>query len=449
MDIKAEILKAKPDLLADLAALVAIPSVMGEANPRLHAPFGKEVRRAFDAFARIAERLGFTVRDDEGYAITAQIGEGEDYIGVLGHLDVVEARNQPGWRSDPFVMREEKGMLYGRGVNDDKGPLLAALYAAWMIKKRGILLKYPIRIIAGGAEETTWECMEHYFQGHRQPLCGFSPDGNFPIVNGEKGILQVRFVFPAAEGVSLYCPQRVNYVCDDLRVTLPWHASFPRAFTQEAGAAGTRLRYIGKTALSRNPQRGENAIFAFVKDMEAITCTGPLADALALISEQFLDDVYAVKCGLCRKDAQMGRNSLCVMSMSSVEEGIEVCVDIRYVKGVSEEWLRTRLEALALRYHARLEVLKHKRLLFLPASSELIISLQRAYARVMGEEASLFTKGGASYARVLDQGVAFGATFEGEDPKPHMANECQSVDSLLRACAIYYEALWELAAKKE
>lgn len=145
----------------------------------------------------------------------------------------------------------------------------------------------------------------------------------------------------------------------------------------------------------------------------------------------------------------MGRNSLCVMSMSSVEEGIEVCVDIRYVKGVSEEWLRTRLEALALRYHARLEVLKHKRLLFLPASSELIISLQRAYARVMGEEASLFTKGGASYARVLDQGVAFGATFEGEDPKPHMANECQSVDSLLRACAIYYEALWELAAKKE
>ena len=97
----------------------------------------------------------------------------------------------------------------------------------------------------------------------------------------------------------------------------------------------------------------------------------------------------------------------------------------------------------------RWRVLRHKRLLYVDADSELIRALKRAYARVMDEEAQVFTKGGASYARVLDHGVAFGATFDGEDPRPHMENECQRISSLLKACAIYYEALVELAVEKE
>ena len=123
-------------------------------------------------------------------------------------------------------------------VNDDKGPLLAALYAAWLIREQGLPLRHPIRIIAGGAEETTWECMEWYFQKNPQPLCGFSPDGNFPIVNGEKGILQVRFLFPKTQGVTLASAKRANFVCDDLLAELPFDIAGERAVEKNAGGSG-------------------------------------------------------------------------------------------------------------------------------------------------------------------------------------------------------------------
>ena len=97
MDIREKIEMWKPQLLEDLAALVAVPSVMDPASAEPQAPFGTGVRKAFDTFAAIAEKKGFSVRDFDGYALDARLGEGEDYIGVLGHLDVVEARDQKGW----------------------------------------------------------------------------------------------------------------------------------------------------------------------------------------------------------------------------------------------------------------------------------------------------------------------------------------------------------------
>ena len=116
-------------LLQDLKQLVEIPSVRDMTTARASAPFGEAIRHAMDVFLQLAQREGFIVRDFDGYAVDAQLGEGDDYIGVLAHLDVVEAGERAFWHSDPFQIREENGMLYGRGVNDDKGPLLAALYA--------------------------------------------------------------------------------------------------------------------------------------------------------------------------------------------------------------------------------------------------------------------------------------------------------------------------------
>ena len=89
--------------------------------------------------------------------------------------------------------------------------------------------------------------------------------------------------------------------------------------TQEE--AGVRLHYKGKSALSRNPQRGDNAIFHFVKDLAARSCTGGLQDALTMIREQFLDDFYGEKSGLAAQDPAMGNNSVCVMSMSTCAQG--------------------------------------------------------------------------------------------------------------------------------
>lgn len=442
----------KEELLQDLKQLVEIPSVRDMDSKQESAPFGSDIRRAFDVFSKIAQREGFPVHDFDGYAIDARLGEGDDYIGVLAHLDVVEAGERSLWQSDPFHMREENGMLYGRGVNDDKGPLLAAFYAMARIKREGRTLYHPIRLIAGGAEETTWECMEHYFKYNPQPVCGFSPDGNFPIVNGEKGILQVRFLREADSDISLHCRERLNIVCADLQVILPKNSDISfieRTNLIEVMPDGIKITYRGVRALSRNPQRGDNAIFKFVKDFHGhLDKASSLYTMVNMVYELFLDDFYGKKSGLYNEDAAMGCGSVCLMSLNTQDGLLELCVDVRYVRTTDEQELLQAFRRMALQYGCDLEVLRHKRLLYVAEDSTLIQSLKKAYHRVMKEEAAVFTKGGASYARVLDHGVAFGATFPEEDPRPHMPNECMPVESLFKASEIYYEALVELACTK-
>lgn len=144
----------------------------------------------------------------------------------------------------------------------------------------------------------------------------------------------------------------------------------------------------------------------------------------------------------------MGCGSVCLMSLNTQDGQLELCVDVRYVRSTDEQSLLHTLRKTAQHYGCELEVLRHKRLLYVAEDSTLIQSLKTAYHRVMKEDAAVFTKGGASYARVLDHGVAFGATFPDEDPRPHMPNECMPVKSLLKASDIYYEALVELACTK-
>lgn len=439
--------------LDDLKTLVEIPSVRNLSSAENNAPFGKEIRRAFDKFIEIAQREGFQVHDEKGYAVSAQIGEGENYIAVLGHLDVVEAGDYDLWDQDPFTMTEKEGILYGRGVNDDKGPLLAALYAVSRIKEENLKLRYPIRIIAGGAEETTWECMKEYFKHHKQPIYGFSPDGNFPIVNGEKGILQVRFSLPRDKGIEVKSKTRLNYVCDDLEFILSDKSAI--SFIDKANEIrhdedGIHVSYKGVRSLSRNPQRGKNALFTFTKEfINHVQKYPSLNKMVQMIYDQFLDDFYGEKSGLYHIDDEMGTGSVCLMSMNTNEEEIELCVDVRYVKSTNEKELLNKLQSIADQYGCKLDILNHKRLLYVPEDSDLIKSLKTAYRRVMNEDAEVFTKGGASYARVLDNGVAFGATFPGEDPKPHMPNECMPIASLIKAYEIYYESLKELACTND
>lgn len=450
LNIQKEIEIISNDIVNDIETLVKIPSIRDLQSATVDAPFGNDIKTAFQVFGRLAKQKGFLVKDFSGYAMHASTAEGNEYIGVLAHLDVVEAGDIALWNSDPFKMKVKDGMLYGRGVNDDKGPLIAVFYATYLLIKQKLPMKYPIRLIVGGAEETTWECMNHYFLHNKQPICGFSPDGNFPIVNGEKGILQVSFSYPEATSeIHIYTEKRLNYVCDKLIVELPLYKD--RKFIHHANiiektSTCLRVIYNGKTALSRNPQKGENALFHFVKDFLQCTYVDEnLKNMIQMLHEQFEDDNYGIKSGLYAEDIDMGTTSVCPMSLNWHDDIFELCLDIRYTKSTNEKHLMKRASQIAIKYKANVSIIRHKRLLYVDPNSVLIKSLKQAYYKVMKEDAATLSKGGASYARVLDQGVAFGATFPNEDPCVHMPNEHMSISSLLKACEIYYEALYLLA----
>lgn len=430
---KAKIKEYEADYLKDLAALVACESVRDIKNAQPGAPFGPGIRDAFDEFLSIADRLGFAVRDVDGYACEVSMGESRDYIGIVGHLDVVEAGDRNLWKTEPFALtRTADGMLYGRGVNDDKGPLLACLYAARIGKDLGHSFPKCIKIIAGGAEETTWECMSYYFARNPQPSMGFSPDGNFPIVNGEKGILKCELFFAGTGGrLDIRCGTLENYVCDRAEV-----------YRQEGEHLQT---FTGRRALSRNPQRGENALFRLAEWMRGQAgLSDPAARFADFMNECLTNDFYGHKSGLYAADERMGETSVCPTGLLWQEDGLHLYLDIRYPRSTSKEVLCARLEKLGGSYGFDMKVMSEKKLLYVEEDSRLICGLKRAYRQVMGEPAQVLTKGGASYARVLECGVAFGASFDGEDSRPHMPNECMPLSSLQKAMEIYCAAIAEL-----
>ena len=188
METKKVIDDLFPKYQEDLSALVAIDSVLDEEG---QAPFGQSVQKALETVVEIAGNLGFeTMIDPEGYYGYAEIGEGEELFGVLGHVDVVPVGDLNNWDSDPFELTEKDGKLYGRGTTDDKGPLLASMYALKAILDEGYKLNQRVRFIFGADEESLWRCMDAYTAKEELPNMGFTPDSSFPLNYAEKGLIE-------------------------------------------------------------------------------------------------------------------------------------------------------------------------------------------------------------------------------------------------------------------
>ena len=242
------------NLLNSLMRLLAVQSV--QSAPCSLSPFGEGVGKALDIFADTAKKLGFDVHNEGGYYVTADIGEGEPFA-VLGHLDTVPFGE--GWTHSPLG-EIDGGVIYGRGVMDDKGPLLACLFATAQLLDEGYALTRRIRFFAGGNEESGWKCAERYAQLDKWPREGFSPDADFPVIACEKGVAHLKLTFPLPAPLKeLSAGTRVNVVPDFCRARL----SAPPANARNVSVQERGGEYIvtahGKPAHGSTPQLGENA----------------------------------------------------------------------------------------------------------------------------------------------------------------------------------------------
>ncbi len=175
-------------MIASIRELVRIDSVEQEAAEG--APFGPGVRDALHRALAISRDLGFETVNLDNYIGYAQYGGSGDYICAIGHMDVVPPGD--GWRQPPFSGHMENGVIYGRGVLDNKGPVLACLYGLAALRNLDIPLKRPVRIIFGCDEETGFEDVAYYLRREKPPLYGFTPDCKYPVVYSERGRAVIR-----------------------------------------------------------------------------------------------------------------------------------------------------------------------------------------------------------------------------------------------------------------
>ncbi|MEG3219327.1 MULTISPECIES: Sapep family Mn(2+)-dependent dipeptidase [Vibrio] len=455
--------------LDDLSGLIAIPSVRDLTTSEESAPFGRSIRQAFDYLIEFAQREGFEVRDHQGYALDICFGQGEQEIAILHHVDVVEAGDLNEWNTPPFEMHKQGDELYGRGVTDNKGPLMASLYILKMFKALDMKLDKTIRVIIGGAEETTWECVEHYFKHNPQPEYGFSPDGDFPIVNGEKGILYASFQrelptlndVGSCQIVSIESERDRTSTCYQLTVYLTGEkaaevaarfATFAKVTLVEnkAGIDNSQKElYCVELSTpwekSRNPHKVDNCMEQFVIQMRDVEGLDAHSQSLIeLLDGCFAQASDASKLGLAYQDAEMGATTCCVSSINLDQHSYNLDFDFRFPKGLTIDQTRTQLQYLSQQYGVRMIEQQYLPLSYLSPESDLIQAMGKAYSEVTRTDAQCFSKGAASYARALNNGVAFGPTFPGDVTCVHEPNERLSLKSLKRAITIYVKVLISL-----
>ena len=457
--IDSFIAKEEANIWRDIARLVAINSVEGE--PEDGAPFGPGPKQALEEGLKIARELGLEVRNCEdriGYAAIG--GDSDRYLATITHLDVVGAGD--GWLADPFVMREREGYILGRGVMDDKGPSVICLYALKYLKEQGVSLRYPIRALLGANEETGMGDLEHYLAHYPAPLFCFSPDADFPLINGEKGIYHARMVSkPIANGsirrieggvapnaIPEKAEATVFVPAEKEALMVPTPAVEAGKIGEEAGGSLWRLQAFGKGGHASMPKGTVNAIgllLHYIADRGLASDEEMPFIRFALKAHDATDGSLL---GIARDDGRFDPLTA-VSGMIRQENGcFMTTLDCRFPTNITGEEItklvqETAGDAAVIHAHGAAEPFWKE-----PDSPELKACMS-AYNEVTGEDAKPFSIGGGTYARHFPNAVGFGpehperphAAFCGHI---HGAEEAANKAELLESLKVYILALLNL-----
>lgn len=451
MELKERIKELEENMLTDLAALVKHPSKRGEALPGK--PFGEGPAAALAEALSIAERMGFRTKNLDNYCGYAEIGEGDDIIGLVAHLDVVPEGD--GWKSDPFTMVREGDYVYGRGVSDDKGGAIASLYTLQMIREMGIPLNKRIRVLMGCNEESGSACMAHYNEVEEPITIGFTPDGSFPGIYGEKGMISMSCFSKNTKILSMEGGFVTNAVCHHCVTKVPADAvdegKLKEALvkTPLAGFSVTcdgnvlTVDAQGVAAHASTPMLGVNAA-SFT--MQALKEAGMEDDFVDYYNEHIGTTCDGEGYNLKIQD-EYGELTLNNGIVRMTEGAIECTIDIRVPVTYEEAQLRALVADRLEDEKGKTVVHSIGKPLFFPKDSPMVKALQDAYVKVTGDaESPLLVIGGGTYAKSIPGIIAFGCEFPGVDNHIHDANEQLEVRELLLQVEIYTEAVKNLLA---
>lgn len=438
--------RMREEMIPSLISLLEIPSVTERGEGGY--PYGSGPARAVDAALEIAAQLGFrTVNKNYEYAY-AEVGSGDPLIAVLVHLDVVPAGN--GWTKEPFAGTVEDGRIYGRGAIDDKGPAVACLYA---VKDLMDLANHPnlpdlpnlpdssaqadrrdrpnagalpgrVRILFGQTEESgISHDILRYLEEEETPDAGFTPDGEFPVIRGEKGMLEIQVSMNAAES-------GVEEAAGGTAINMVPDAAW-------AVVQGVRYEGVGRAAHGSCPQDGVNAITELCKKLPAC----PFREAFLGL---FGDTHHGEHCGCAFEDEDSGRITVNPGLLTMEEGRLAVDLDVRYPLSYTKEDVLRGLTAEAEKYGMTVMLKGEEPPVFFAADSPEMQALLRAYREETGDEREPLVVGGATYARTMPHIMAYGPLTPEIENREHRGDEYIPLEHLVKLRRIYAKAVYYL-----
>ncbi len=434
----------------EFSALVRIPSVYDKQSASAAAPCGAPVARALEWMKTLCAREGFVIREYDGRAFSASWGAGER-IDIVSHLDVVGVSDD--WAEDPFSGSVHGGFVHGRGTQDMKAGAYLTFLALKLAKDSGIVPNREIRLVYGTDEERTMDDMRRYVEQAGLPAFAFTPDGAFPMINGEKGALMwtVEGAYSGAVR-ALTGGIQPNVIPPEAAAVLDSSAGIcaedavQRAaqlgVTAQIGPTpqGLLVHVRGKAAHASKPEAGRNALADLLRLLAAL-CEEDEIRRLAAV----LGDAYGRGAGIEEELTPMGRLTM-NLGVAAIEEGrLRFLVDCRYPYGLDSAALTAALARRLPGYGVSLSYDDPPT--FTPEDDPYVLALKEAYTEATGRECTAAVSGGVSYSKVFGHCVTFGAVAEGSELLAHQENEKIAEADCVKALEIYHRAILKLAEK--
>ena len=458
------------DLITAVCESIRIPSLNSEALPGK--PYGENINLALEHALDVARRLGFKTVNLDGYVGYAEYGDGEEVVAAMGHLDIVPPGE--GWTFDPYAGIVRDGQILGRGSQDDKGPLFSTLFALRALADSGEKITKMIRIIFGLDEELgKMRDVAAYIEREGAPLMSFTPDGEYPVVNAEKGSIKFAVYCnfkPCKAGSTQITlmeihggegfgsvPARAQAVLSGNRDTL---SSAEKTLNQGASdrgwgvsteILGDRLKVIvcGKAAHATLPELGENAISRLCVLLQTVHSSyslGKRGECVSLLADVIGKETDGASLGIKTEHHHTGKLTVNIGLIESTEESITFKAGI-YVPAMTlpSEEVVARVKQAFEPLGAELEIISKTEPLFVDESHPLICALKRGYQNATGKEPYLISMCGGTYSKKMPDMVPFGATFKDEPDFAHAADERVLISNLLESARIMTYALLEMA----
>lgn len=449
----------KDEIIKQVQSLIQIPSVYSKSdNPQK--PFGENCNLALEYMLNLGKKLGFKTKNLDGYCGYIEFGEGEEMLGIIGHLDVVPEGE--GWSNPPFSATIKDNKIFGRGAIDDKGPVISSLYAMKAVMENFKVNK-RVRLILGLNEENSWLCMKHYKEVEEMPTLGFSPDADFPCIYAEKSILDccISMAYNKNENIKIkeidcknnasnvvakFCSVTLEVINDIEKVIEKLENSIKKfnfnITVEKQNQSEIKLTSYGIQAHAAHPDLGTNAISRLILVLNEVIENELLEFFCEKIGTEFNGKSLGIAC-----NDESGELTLNVGSFALVDNELKIRFNLRIPIHTSIEDVESKFkEAIAtyssINYHTNSKM-PH---LYVSKEDKLIKTLCKIYSEVTNTPATPIAIGGATYARAFKNCVSFGPNFPGNKDMCHQTDEFIDIDSLILSCKIYAKAIIELTS---
>lgn len=424
-ELLKEIHSLKENFLADLKKIIQVESV--KSNPAPNAPFGVGPKEALVRMLEIAQNLGFETKIVANAVGYVQLGEGIDYIGVIGHLDVVPSGDLSAWNYPAFDLTQIDDMLYGRGVLDNKGPILSCLYGLYVLKKLQMPLCRPIRVLFGTDEESGSADIKMYLEHESPPIFGFTPDCKYPVVYGEMGYLNITITCPITDESHRMVD---NFQIDAHVSKIPEKLSFK--------IKDENVIYItGKSAPTNAPDLADNVILKFAQTL-VVSAGTEFKTVLLWITEKFNQEGTGNGFGFKKPVMPVPYD------IRINDTQVELDVVVRYDVKITQEALMKQMRS-QMKEGYQMKINRAMPSTLMDKSLPEIQVMSEIYESLTGLDGTPVTTTGATYARWMPNVVAFGPSMPGQKAIAHLPNEWMKVSDLMKNFEIYTLAMYELA----